>query len=166
MKKEIYILSKYNRYISLNKFLMCYFGVDINQIINSKLTHEDAKKIIPDLTPVTCNNISRESLARDLILVRDFSGDILLYKIPEFIEEIEVKNELNKENEKISIELKHEKIIQELKLYELLILKKRSKNCKDYKEIQKLIDTKKDKKSKQYKLRKEKLRRDDYNEEY
>ena len=100
-----------------------------------------------------------------MILVKDFQGEILQYEIPKLNEEIEVKNDEKENVEKEKNDIKNE-IIKELKLYELTTLKKKCKTCRDYREIQKLIDAKRDKKVKQYKLKKERLRRGDCYEEY
>ena len=71
MKRQTLKFNKYIRYISLNKFLMCYFGVDINCIYENELTHEAAKKIMPNLKTTNCNKINAELLSRNIILVKD-----------------------------------------------------------------------------------------------
>ena len=167
MKKQTLKFNKYIRYISLNKFLMCYFGVDINNIFENELTHEDAKKIIPNLKITSCNKINTELFLRNIILVKDFKGDILPYEIPELNEDLEVKNEVK---EKIEVtkdkETIRSELINDLKIYELIIMKKKCKNCREYREVQKLIEVKKDRETRQYKLKKEKLKRDDSYGEY
>lgn len=141
--------------ISYQKFLSVFYGIKGDNIFNSNLTHTDLIEIFPYLERASfAEALSdiRLVLTGKIVIVKDFKGTFLPYKVP--LKEIEKYIE---ENEKIDdFEITYQNYFKQIyqdviynpdtKLYELQQLAHKLKKMKYYKESKKVCKVLKEKK--------------------
>ena len=151
--------------ISLKKFLVLYCGINPESLNDIRFSHNDIKVIMPHIRRTSfkylMQNINELYIGK-IISVKDSYGLVLPYICPRINEISNPDITCNEEKEEIELS-------NDLKLYELRLLKKKLKEYKRYKEYRnatKLIRSKIDYKAKQYKKEKCRLKEREKENEY
>ena len=158
LKKELE-----NNCISLEKFLMIYFGIFNDKIDKIKISHKEIKELIPEL-----RSVSFESLLKDkrnlyignIVAVKDSYGNIAPY-VCISLKDVKEINEFSCEQDSMRKNINAQQFDEDSNLYELItackILKRDKRFC-EYRKVHKLLSEKKDVKVKEYKRTKYNLR--------
>lgn len=164
-KESLKILKKdlENNCISLTKFLINYCGIHNENIHNIKITHDDIKKLIPELKRVSFDILLKNKnsfYVGAVIPVKDCCGNIVPYINPmlEFADLLELECDIVEENDR----LENITIDENLNKYELVNLCryfKKHNMRKEYRKTYKLLKEAKKDKVKQYKREKIDLRK-------
>lgn len=141
--------------ISLAKFLARYYNITNDNL--SKITHEDAKKLIPNIKRCSFDYTykNQDLVAKGkVVLVADKRGKVIPYIIPEYIHQTNENDDIymkldSKENE---IDISD---LSELTTYELVKALKQEKRISILKNIKKELNGRKDKTNKNYKMERE-----------
>jgi hypothetical protein len=145
LKKEMQDIS-----ISLKKFLILYYGLDIEYV--DKLSHRDIKELIPDSKRISYEellNRKKDLYTGNVVAVRDCFGDVVPYIKPNIEithEPILIGNCKRKKEENLEIHIN-------LSTYELSILCKKfklSKQFGEYRKAYRALKSKKEVKTKKF----------------
>lgn len=147
--------------ISLTKFLINYCGIYNDEIYNIKISHQDIKKLMPNLKRVSFESLltnKKSFYIGDIIPVKDCYGNVVPYINPMI--EYSIATEIDCEVTEHSQKIEEVTIDENLSNYELVklcrILKEHHKN-REYREAHRLLKKNKDEKVKKYKKEKDNL---------
>lgn len=147
IKRELTKL-KENNGMSVNKFLIRFFGIKIGKL---KISHADISILIPNLETINLDTILKNKsliYTGEAILIIDSFGSVQCYITPEITEYEE--NVMNSKNNDKDLKLKNIVLSEDLSRYELSILCKYYKGTKEfskYRIVRDLLKMKKDENS-------------------
>ena len=147
--------------ISISKFLRIYYGISDEVLLTGDISHKAIKQLIPDLKRLPFDYAYKNEdliASGEIVLVSDSNGNIIPYKTPEAIDDIDdIEKSLEaktKEEKAIKVTIE----IEGLNLYELSELCKKYRKdhrIKEYRFVYRILKAKKQKsdKTKKYKMR-------------
>ncbi len=146
IKKELEKL-KENDGISINKFLIRFYGIKIGKL---KISHDDICILLPNLEKINLDIILKNKnliYTGKVVLIIDSYGNVQSYITPEINDYTE--NIINTEEDK-KLKFKGSVLDENLSRYELGILceyYKKTKDCAKYRVVRELLKSKKDEES-------------------
>lgn len=149
-----------NMCISLEKFLINYCGIYSEEFHNIKITHQDIKKLIPNLKRVSFEYLignKKELYIGNVIAVKDSLENIVPYVNP-MLEITEIKEvQCEKKKEEVIKEIIIDENISFYEALELCRYYKTHNKLKEYRIVHKILENLKDPEIKQYKKKKDNL---------
>lgn len=160
--------------ISIKDFFVSYCGINDSNLLNSKISHEEVSKLLPNLVRVSFDHVAKNLnlvYVGDIILVNDSYNNLAPYKKPLIneYEDINIVVTESKENKDEICIINFESLTD----YELIVLTKKLKSLNrmsDYRNAcLHLRKRKEESKINEYKMKKEKILikiREDDEDEY
>lgn len=154
--------------ISISKFLRIYYGITDEVLLTGDISHKAIKQLIPDLKRLPFDYAYKNEdliASGDIVLVNDSNGNIIPYKTPDALEDIDDIEDCleatTKEEKAIKVTIE----IEGLNLYQLSELCKNFKKnhrIKEYRFTYRILKAKKIKNAKTKKYRMRRCNNDKY----